>query len=497
MGFDNVEILESSDTPSVVISEPIAYSVYPDGPLDLQVSAVAINAPTDATVEFFVDGFSCGEPTSYDDGQPGKFTSTCASVQPGEHIVEAILLDHQGEEIAFDQNQAVGVGGSNVMAVGDSLTNGVGDNVKWDNISLDWRTIAFQGWASVLGDLQADATGNPTIVSNEGIPGDTSADAANQRVTSIIERNPLAEKAIVLLGTNDSNPYPESVPSGSGCDEDIPGDCDNTYKGNMVEIARTIAPSGSNNEVVIPLIPPAFGNTVNGTPYSDPLNGERNLNIQEYNDVIAYELAVVENVVLGPDLFSCFLSTDTNRFSLFSDNLHFNALGHKVVAHLLSDSLLGAGVLPGEPCPAPIFILESLSPPNYKQNLLEVGNKVYVDEPFVLTSYPFELDSGRWVMTANADYNVIEEEFISFDLGSTMATVYVAYQTGATPPAWLTTGYDLTNPLLQVFLDAAGSQTTFDLYQKVNATGVITLGGNMAAGSGSVQYNYVAIVVEE
>jgi hypothetical protein len=216
----------------------------------------------------------------------------------------------------------------------------------------------------------------------------------------------------------------------------------------------------------------------------------------EYNDVIANELSSVDNVVIGSDLFSCFLAPSTNRFSLFYDNIHLNGLGQQVLAHLLHDSFNGNSIPKGGPCPSPIFILEDITPYDYKQNLLELGDEVYVDETFTLMNHPFELSNGRWIMTAHADRSNSSTSFVSFDLGATSSTVYIAYQSGATPPNWLESGYQLSTPLLQVELDIAGVETVFNLYRKDNVTGTISLGGNMAAGANGAQYNYFVIVVE-
>ena len=494
--FDNLTVVANATNPLVAIEAPLAYSLYPNGPRNLSASAIALNAPSGASVAFQLDGQLCGATSQ---PQAGRFVATCANAQPGEHVLEAILRNAQLVELHRDTNSAVGVGleavGSNhYLALGDSITNGVGDNFAADNRSADGRSIGIRGWPSVLGELLTATAGYPNLVANEGTPGDRSDQVLIERLPSILERNPLPNKALILIGTNDSN-NSIALPSGAGCNYEQPGGCDNTFKGYLLDIISDL-PSGV--EAIVSLLPPAFGEGASTSPILDPLNNvQRTQRIHTYNQVIEHEVVTRSGVRLGADLFSCFLreadgqGPAINRFSLFKDNLHANGLGQRVFAKLLHDALNGGFVQPGAWCPAPIYILEDLAPYTYKQNLLEVGDTYYVDAAFTLTQIPAALTDAIWVMTANAHRTKTGSNALSVKLGSTPVTVYVAYDANAIAPGWLATqGFTATSMQLQAI---GGAVTSYRIYQANNRSGVLTLPGNRANG-GTGGANYLVAV---
>jgi hypothetical protein len=220
--------------------------------------------------------------------------------------------------------------------------------------------------------------------------------------------------------------------------------------------------------------------------------------------VIAQELVGLANVEQGADFFPCFLreaqggDPQVNRFSLFEDNLHLNGLGQVFFAHKWSEALTGVPVVPGAWCDVPIFIVEALQPQTYKQNLIEVGNEPYVDEAYTVASVPAALAGAVWIEPENADAGqTASAGVVSFDVGASPVTVYVAYDAGATPPNWLAAkGFTLSNPLLQVAL-AGAPVGALNLYRAQSQTGVIDLGGNAGPGAAGAQVNYIPIVVEQ
>lgn len=466
--FDNVELLENDTTPSIVVDRPVAYSVLPDGPLNMQVSAIALNVPeNNVAVEIEIDGSLCSVANEVA-GEPGKYSTCCNNVPPGEHTITARLLDGFNV-VATDTNQAVGIGGSNLnsdrfIAIGDSLTNGVFDNYSADNSTSDNRVISFQGWPATLSELANSSSAFPNIVVNEGIAGDTTTDT-NNRINSILERNQNANRALILLGTNDSNPFLNVSTA--------------TVKSNLLSIINVAKTAGVSNFTVA-LIPPTDGDVT------------RNNNIVSYNTMISTEIVGVEpNVDLGPDFYSCYL----NRFSLFDDTLHPNGLGYVMFAQLWKNALDGNPVMPGGPCPAPIYILENINLNGYKQNILEVGDEYYQDSNFVLNNIPNELADGVWIMTQNSDSTNTSGNFLTFDVGSSPVTVYVAYASGTTPPTWLTNNFASVN-LSSNLTASGGGVSTFNIWRQNNATETVTLGGNKASGSGGGAIdNYIVIVV--
>jgi len=456
--FDNVLVTENSPAPSAVISTPYAYSIATTDSDDvLDVSAYAINVPSGGKVEFVLD-----DTTSIVD-LSSPYTAQFNNVSQGEHKLDAILRDDSGSELARDTNEGIGVQGDYYIAVGNSITNGESDNYSSDNISRDGRIIARQGFEANLNDLLASTLAYPHIVFNEGIGGDTSQQAANERIASILSRHPGANRVLILLGTNDSDG----------------GVTTNVYKANMQSLVDAVDLSGK--EAWVALVPPVF--QFDGTP-----NNTRNLRIEGYNKVIdGTDPDPLTGHQLGPDFYDYFLGSGNNRSSLFADNLHPNGLGYVVMAYLWHNALN-----PGTPLP---LILEnltnsSLTPLSYKQNLLEIGDEYYVDESFTLTSIPTVLAGSIWIMTANADWNDNSDDFLSFSVDRDV-TVYVAYDAGAaTLPIWLSELFNYTG------LQVNTTNGSYDLYSRDYVSGTILLGGNHAGG-GDGGSNYLIIVKEK
>ena len=465
--FDNVLIEENSSESSVVISVPLSYSVEVTDILN--VSAFATNIPLDGWVEFVLDDHTSSPDYEF------PYSAEFLDVLQGEHQIEAILHD-PSSPLSSDINETIGVLGDYYIALGDSITNGTRDNYSLDNMSEDGRISSSRGFHSRLSDLLTSTVSYPNIIFNEGIPGDKSYDAAYLSIDSILKRHPQSNKALILLGTNDSSGDELSVPSGLDCSGTA---CEGTFKGNMRELIDKIVLSGK--DVVVGLVPPAF--ISDGTP-----NTSRNLKIEEYNEVIkGSDFDPLTGYQLGPDFFSFFLDLDSgkNRSSLFADTLHPNGRGYVVMAYLWHNTLTGTSITP--------FILEDLTPLKYKQNLLEAGNIYYVDETYVLTTIPVELESGIWIMTANSDKdNTNDNNYLSFFVDE-IVTVYVAYDSNASVlPDWLNsftyTGSQLTvtDPLT----------STLELYRADNMTGNISLGGNLASPASGATSNYIVIIQE-
>jgi lysophospholipase L1-like esterase len=435
----------------------------------LNLVALAKNMPAGSDVELLLDAAGCADPVQ---SSTGVFTTQCTNLVRGDHILTA-AINASGMEVAADLNDAVGTSGNYFIAVGDSITNGRGDNCAFDNISLDERIVAMQGFEAPLAD-QLSASGlNPVIIFNEGIGGDESYDAAYTRISSILARHPGSNKVLLMLGTNDSG---VPVLSGLGCSGTS---CNGTYKQNMQNLINSIRALGKT--VYVALVPPAFTTAT-------PLGSSRNNLIQQYNTVIKTELTDIQ--VQRPDFFSYFLTSSVNRFSLFEDDLHTNALGYLAMTHLWHNALTGTTTLP--------FILDDLTPstvsPYLKQNLLEVEDLYYVDETFTLTAIPPALGAGRWVMTANSGKTNTSAEYLSFSVAGNV-TVYIAYDANAaSPPNWLKNDFTATGTQLTTTNPAAPQMK---LYASNTArTGTISLGGNLATGAIGAQANYIVIVVQ-
>ena len=450
--FANVLVQNAGTAPAVVLASPLAYSVSTTQAIS--ASALASNLPTGGYVEFLLDGANSIVASA------APYTATFAGVASGDHTVTAILRDSGGVELARDTNVKVGVQGNKLLAVGDSITNGDADNYAADNNSADERIIAFQGYAASLSDMLSSAL--PNVVVNEGIRGDLSGTSL-PRIDSILARSSDASKVLLMLGTNDAL---QSIGAG-------------TYQTNM----QAIVAKAAGKEVWVARVPPVFGN-LGSPPFANPDNEAVNTTyVKPYNTFISNW-----SINHGPDFYGYFLGNGTNRLSLIADNVHPNALGHAVMAGLWRNALLNT------PIPLP-FVLDNLipststSPPYLKQNLLQVGNKYYVDQTYTLTSIPPALANGRWVMTANADVgNTSVNNYISFSVDRSV-TVYVAYASGANLPSWLSSNFTDTGLTLSVT-----NPPNFKLYSRSYGIGAVTLGGNQAS-PGTGASHYLAIVV--
>jgi lysophospholipase L1-like esterase len=487
--FDNVLVAPNDSAPEIVIAAPVAHSVLPGAPLAMDVSAVVRNAPApnDSVSVRYEDSLGTVLCNVATESPAGVYTAQCPGVPAGDYTVQALLLDN-GVEVDRDENASVGVGfvttGSHRYdALGDSITRGVGDNYATDNLNLaDQRTLGVSGWPGLLGDLLTTAAGAPVLVGNEGISGDRASTLRFSRLGSILERNPDSDRALIMIGTNDSNTFNTTTPA------------------DLVTHIQAVIDelhSEGRNMVYVALLPPVWGGSLS-TTYPDPLDpsATRTETIRSFNSAIQ-SLVPQTGVALGPDLFSCFLTESVNRFSLFEDSLHPNGLGLAMIAALWRDAITGGPVtIPADPCPAPIYIVESLDPylHGHKQNLLEEGDEYYTDESSTLSNVPPELQGGVWISAANADNANTDSNFVSFDVGSDPVSVYIAYDPAGSAPTSST--HEFTPASLTGSLDVSDpSVGTMSVVSAAGVTGTVVIGGNKSGGTPGSQQAYVVIVV--
>jgi lysophospholipase L1-like esterase len=304
--FDNVLVTENSLAPSVVISSPVAYSIEVSD--TVVASAIATNFPQGGKVEFVLDDDDSTKIVEFFSPYEAQFNS----VSQGEHKMDVILRDVSGSELARDTNEGIGVLGDYYVAVGDSITNGIGDDNPSDNTSQDGRIIAIQGYEANLNDLLTSTLGYPHIIFNEGIGGDKALDALGRINSIIVDRHPLSNKVLILLGTNDS---------GGGVSA-------TTFRTQMQSLVNTVVASGK--EAWVALIPPVF--LSNGNP-----DAARNNLIQQYNNVIVNQIVDPQNNIYeGPDFYTFFL----DKFGThYADTIHPNGLGYEAMANEWNDIL--------------------------------------------------------------------------------------------------------------------------------------------------------------
>ena len=488
--FDNVVLRSLSPASRVGMVRPVPFQV--GGGSSVAAQAVIINPGGSPDVGFEIDSVACGAST---ETQPQLFEATCAPAGAGEHTVEAILNDPT--EIDRDTAPAVATGGIGALTLGNSNTNGTGDQFIADNISLDIvvsgspvgpRQVGFRGYQAVLHDrLTTDSTYTmSSVFFNEGIPGDTADQLVYDRLPSILERHPDFTDALVMIGTNEANSG-SPPPSGLGCSG---ASCTGTYKGQLLDLVDILGASGV--QPIIARIPPIFGQS--GTPYSNPFGAStRNTAVQEYN-AAANEVISERGLQAGPDFFDEFLGGSENRYTLFDDFLHPNSLGHRWMANSWKQVLAPDGTT--------VFVLEGIcvrrsssscvNPTPYKQNLRTVGDTYYLDRSYTLTSIPSSLAGGVWLIPENDDKTNTRDDYLEFTVDRDV-DVYVAFTpTASSLPNWMAP----FSPTGEVVGVTAGTPT-LDLYSRFYAAGsTIILGGNVAQGiAGGGNNNFVVVVV--
>ena len=335
--FDNVEIRENSSMPQVILARPIAHSVAKGS--SVGVTAVATNVPTGGGVKFVLNS----GPTFSVFTEP--YSGSFSSVARRNHTVDALIINSSGAPLtnpgAQDHNIQIGARGNPLVAFGDSITRGEGDDLPSDDSSADGRIINW-GYTPILNDLLTSGLNKPTSVLNEGLGGTTSANGAN-RVSATRTRHSSAQYWLIQFGTNDANATMPR-PSGKGLQSGDPG-YSGSYKDNLQRIITTLRNAGK-----IPLlakVPITLGPCSTCAPYSNPLTASRNLLIQEYNDVVdeLVDKLVAAGVIpvsyTPPDFYSYFAAHQNE----FSDNLHPNGNGYVSMANLWFTALSQSGVL--------------------------------------------------------------------------------------------------------------------------------------------------------
>ena len=475
--FDDVSVDLPSTAPEIALVSPLAFSTTSGD--DIVVTANALNVPAGGYVEFVLDG------TIVETDSSAPYSTTFNSVAPDNHTIEAILYDVDDLELSSDTNVQVGTGGLVYLAVGDSTINGSGDLYRSDNLSSSGRIIASQSFEAPLNDLlDASTSVENNWVINEGIGGDTTEELAEQRLSSIRTRHVDVDRVLVGIGTNDAL---LGVPSGLGCSGAA---CDGTFKGDLQNAIDRIVwddfPTNSISSGItayVALVPPEFST-------ADPFTSVTNDLIRDYNTVISTEIT---NISLGPDLFNYFLPDQNVNFeSLYGDTVHPNGLGYQVVAALWHNEFEFPVDLP--------FVLDDLqssTSTDPEQDLIEVGDEIYLDNSHRITGFPTGLEDGRWLQLDNGDLGTTSAAYLAFDVDRAV-DVYVAYDAAATVlPEWLdpaTSSFVAVNETV----DSDNPNTpTYDLYVMSVGTGSVILGGASRTPAAGAQSNMLVIVVED
>jgi lysophospholipase L1-like esterase len=280
---------------------------------------------------------------SLDDYQP-PYEATFKGVPVGEHVIDAMAIDEQGREVPdAGRSRVTQIGiGRYLVAMGDSITWGAGDDLLSDNHSLDGRD-GPRGFEPVLNDLLTAARKLPHRIASEGVGGNRAEDGIYS-IHGLLGKHPEAQVFLVLYGTNDSFQAWNPVPSGRGL---LPADSGyhGTYKDHMQQIIE--AAFGAGKKVNLAKVPIALGDSSQGSKFADPQTARRNQLIREYNEVID-ELVKANGIAVSPpDLYAYFTEKNpaTGKYRYeeeYADNVHFNGQGYRSMARLWKEALAAA-----------------------------------------------------------------------------------------------------------------------------------------------------------
>ena len=266
---------------SVKILSPISGTLTPqeNGVADITVEASAKDVPALGCVQLVLDMGKSTELSVKIYKRP--YRHVFKAVPAGEHTVDAFVCLPAGQWIAYDNCDRVGIGDL-IVAVGDGITAGEGDNICTDNQSADGRNgpcvdqwgNEYGGFVPILNDILTEARGYPHNVINEGCPGETTSGALS-RIESIIAQYPTAKTWLISYGTIDCNKS-MSV---------------STFKSNIKKVIEKIQSSIPGAAVYLPKV----------FYWSKPI-------VSDYNDAMGDIIRSTPNVFWGADLDTLFRS---------------------------------------------------------------------------------------------------------------------------------------------------------------------------------------------
>jgi len=268
------------------------------------------------------------------------FTTTFPGLAAAEHTLAAIALDATGSPVpgTATEDLVIRAGiGNFAVAMGDSITESVGDDVPADDVSPDGRT-AGGGYPPLLNARLTAARGRPQTVVNHGVPGTTSAFGV-ALIGGLLAKHPDAETYLLLFGMNDARPW-APLPSGLGLAPGQPS-YPGTFKANLQQILDAVRSAGKTP--VLAKIPIALGDCADPAscpPSPDPNTNARSVRIQEYNQVIDELVANPANAITTPppDFYTYFA---THAATEYADNIHPNGTGYQSMARLWCQALTG------------------------------------------------------------------------------------------------------------------------------------------------------------
>lgn len=325
--------------PCVYLKTPQDYHLQVSGVLAVAANVQTVNPISQYGVRFFLDKGTSAQQEVLDLSYPFNAVFNVSVPSLIEHNVDAYLTNSVGASLGGvnGHDDVINVGiGNYYVTMGDSTTNGVGDDDIIDDISIDMRN-GGGGFPPILNDLlTAQSAGVPHNIVNEGVPGTLSADGA-AIVSSLLQKHLLAQRFLAEYGINDSGAFPP-VPSGLGLARTHPN-YPGTFKDNMQKIIDAVNLKGK--QACLAKAPIILGDQVDSAFYPDPDTGSRNIRIKEYNQVIDELVSDPSNkiTVTPPDFYAKFneivnSATGERRYELeYHDNYHMNGIGYRTKAN--------------------------------------------------------------------------------------------------------------------------------------------------------------------
>jgi len=294
-------------------------------------ASVCLNSTDHANwgVRFIVDGVLVEEVLLPADGiiLPDTFEVTIEDIGTGSHDIEVFIIDafnrdrHQEDtNVPYENTHDVVnlFAGEYYVAMGDSITFGLLDDIPGDDVSIDGRNSGG-GFEPVLNDLlTVELASTLHTVANLGISGEKTEEGL-QRLSNVLLQNSQAGYFLILHGANDRL---SMLPSGLGTDPGAEGYPHN-YKSYLQQMINMITSAGK--EVYI---------AKNLYRKNDPA---RNLEAEEYNEVI--DELVEENGILvtPPPFFEYFKHHPEQQ----ADSVHPDGVGYQAMANLWRNALMG------------------------------------------------------------------------------------------------------------------------------------------------------------
>lgn len=314
--YDKVAVLSAPSSGLIGFTSPSPLQVFRDGLFTVRVAATQ---PV-AGIEFVVDDGSQLAQSQKTFAAP--YNAKFDFINPGTHAVMAYTLDSNGARgIAADASvsiENIGVLGKHIVAIGDSITNGVFDDIVEDDASSDGR-FNSGGFQAILSNRLTETVGFPVTVFDESNPGDKAANGV-AKINRMLSTHSEADAILIMYGTNDTDAT-SADPAVVAAD----------YTSRMRAIISAAIVATSSAKIFLARIPPVVGRPA------------RNQLARSFNTAIANLVAEFAGthpgrVVLGPDFFAHF---NANPTEMNSDGFHPNGIGYQSMAALWLDAISG------------------------------------------------------------------------------------------------------------------------------------------------------------